>query len=510
MAQDRHHRQDERSGPRLGGPVDTPLAHPGSPSVEPRDSVGDLLRTTRERYGEDLPAVAQALRIRLAYLQAIESGRYQDLPGPTYAIGFLRTYAEFLGLDGRDIVRRFKEEVGGIERKPRLVFPTPMPEGKVPGGAVVLVSTLLVAAAYGVWFYLSDPEQQVADLVPPVPERLQALVGADGESAAPPAGGPSAAPEAAMVARAPLEAKPSRPVPAPVEPVEVVTLETERAAESPSGTDGEQTLVDVAMPSPVINSVNPVQVAEVNQDLAAGPGGPDAPLRATMARPTSRSDFGTGSSFGSDPSSAEAAEGEIGAESEAAAERLTLAEVVEAQPAEAAALDQPEQASAAEAAQTETAQTEPAETGTAEAETPASAAAAQSAGPDAALAFAASSDAIPAAPTMVQLSSLGTAREPQVYGADNEDARIVLRAVLDSWVQVRDRDDSLLLTRVLREGDSYHVPNRPGLVLLTGNAGGLQMVVDGKKLAPIGPVGSVRRDIPLDPDKLIADAAARR
>ncbi len=59
-------------------------------------------------------------------------------------------------------------------------------------------------------------------------------------------------------------------------------------------------------------------------------------------------------------------------------------------------------------------------------------------------------------------------------------------------------------TRIFRPGDVYLVPNRPGLTLMTGNAGGLEVIVDGKMIAPLGPEGAVRRDIVLDPAKLLA------
>ena len=96
---------------------------------EYRESVAQLLRRTREHYEQSLRDVAGGLRIRYVYLQAIEEGRYDDLPGPTYAIGFIRTYAEYLGLDSEETVRRFKEEVDNFDRQTGLVFPTPVPEG---------------------------------------------------------------------------------------------------------------------------------------------------------------------------------------------------------------------------------------------------------------------------------------------------------------------------------------------------------------------------------------------
>ncbi|MBF0305970.1 MAG: DUF4115 domain-containing protein, partial [Alphaproteobacteria bacterium] len=81
-------------------------------------------------------------------------------------------------------------------------------------------------------------------------------------------------------------------------------------------------------------------------------------------------------------------------------------------------------------------------------------------------------------------------------------SRVTLNAIEDCWIQVRDGDGKLLLTRLLRKGDSYSVPNQPGMSLMTGSAGALSISVDGKKAPPLGALGEVRRDIKLDPDKL--------
>src|SRR3546814_4257272 len=110
---------------------------------------------------------------------------------------------------------------------------------------------------------------------------------------------------------------------------------------------------------------------------------------------------------------------------------------------------------------------------------------------------------IPAAPeTDGSATAFLLNHQPTIYGEENTDARIVLRASQDAWVQVRDREGNLLLTRVLRVGDSYRVPNQADLTLLTGNAGGLEISVDGSALPPLGPVGAVRRNIPLEPEAL--------
>ena len=158
-----------------------PTAGWGEPSLgggDQRESVGERLKRERETYGLHLREVSESLRIRYAYLDAIERSAFDELPGPTYAVGFVRGYAQFLGLDDDRIVQRFKDESQGLKRDQELHFPEPVNEGKIPGGAILVLSIALIAAAYGAWAYLSDGERSVADLVPEVPESLQRMVGA--------------------------------------------------------------------------------------------------------------------------------------------------------------------------------------------------------------------------------------------------------------------------------------------------------------------------------------------
>lgn len=62
--------------------------------------VGEGLRARREELGLSLQQAQAATKIRVRYLQAIEEGRLRDLPAAVYARGFVRIYADFLGLDG--------------------------------------------------------------------------------------------------------------------------------------------------------------------------------------------------------------------------------------------------------------------------------------------------------------------------------------------------------------------------------------------------------------------------
>ncbi|MDG4591972.1 MAG: DUF4115 domain-containing protein [Defluviicoccus sp.] len=88
-------------------------------------------------------------------------------------------------------------------------------------------------------------------------------------------------------------------------------------------------------------------------------------------------------------------------------------------------------------------------------------------------------------------------------GDPAQNARIVLKARTDCWIEIKDTDSGkLVYARLLRAGDTYPVADRPGLRLLAGNAGGLDIMVDGKTLPPLGRPGAVVRNIALDPAKL--------
>src|SRR5690606_13898422 len=94
--------------------------------------VGEILRRGREHYNLSLNDVEAALRIRASQLGAIEQGRLDLLPGRVYAVGFVRAYAEYLGLDGGRIVQLFKAQSGESRKSPELHFPVAASESKVP------------------------------------------------------------------------------------------------------------------------------------------------------------------------------------------------------------------------------------------------------------------------------------------------------------------------------------------------------------------------------------------
>lgn len=343
---------------------DEPLA---APTPSPL-SVGTSLRNARGKTGKSLSEVATMLRIRQPYLLALEEGRHRDLPGGAYAIGFLRTYAEFLALDGEEMVRRFRAEASGdLNSRSELVFPSPVSEGRIPGGAVLFVGLLLAGLAYGGWYLLSSRDSSVAEMVPALPERLSSVLN---------------------------------------RPASVTGEAQPPAAEAPKPTEGEAAKPQEAAPA----------------DTAPTPASKDTEVVPPVEEDDSKA-----------------------AKAEPPKPEPAKTETTKVEP------PKPE-AAKAEPAKVEPAKTEPAK---------------------------------PAA-------------------TENADSRVQLSAAGDDcWIQVREMDGQLVMSKLLRKGDSYAVPNRSGLTLMVGNAGALDVLVDGKKAPSLGAAGQVRRDIRLDPDKLV-------
>ena len=80
--------------------------------------IGEVLRDARQRAGLELRDVEQRTKIRLKYLRALESEDWGELPTSAYAKGFLRTYAQLLGLDAEALVDEYRRQVEGTSGAP--------------------------------------------------------------------------------------------------------------------------------------------------------------------------------------------------------------------------------------------------------------------------------------------------------------------------------------------------------------------------------------------------------
>jgi cytoskeleton protein RodZ len=86
--------------------------------------------------------------------------------------------------------------------------------------------------------------------------------------------------------------------------------------------------------------------------------------------------------------------------------------------------------------------------------------------------------------------------------------RVVIRAVQSSWVMVTDADGKAIFDGVLKPGETFNVPDRPGLNLTTGNGNGIVLSLNGNELPKIASgAPRVVRNISLDPDRLAAGSA---
>lgn len=188
--------------------------------------VGEELREARLTLGASVENMAEHLRINRRYIHALEEGRLKDLPGPAYAVGFVRSYAGALGLDADEAVRRFRDVTGGATTKPgELVFPEPVPSRGVPAGALVVVGAVLAVGAYVAWYNWSGSGNRVVDAVPPVPSRLD-VAAPDAPRPREGAGAPAtgAGPTQAVAAPSPATApSPAPSVPAPAAAAAVPT-----------------------------------------------------------------------------------------------------------------------------------------------------------------------------------------------------------------------------------------------------------------------------------------------
>jgi cytoskeleton protein RodZ len=113
--------------------------------------IGSSLKDARLRQGIDLAEAELATKIRSKYLQALEEERFDVLPAQTYVKGFLRSYADFLGLEGQLYVDEFNSRyVSGDDEtavRPRRSYTSPRAHRRVESRALVIALVAIASAA---------------------------------------------------------------------------------------------------------------------------------------------------------------------------------------------------------------------------------------------------------------------------------------------------------------------------------------------------------------------------
>ena len=123
--------------------------------------IGHSLRAARERQGIGLPEAELATKIRAKYIRALEEEDFDALPADTYARGFLRTYADYLGLDGEIYVDEYASRFHNAEwedepRSARTGRAGRGASGRSSAGRFVLALAgigVVVALIFGAWMY---------------------------------------------------------------------------------------------------------------------------------------------------------------------------------------------------------------------------------------------------------------------------------------------------------------------------------------------------------------------
>lgn len=146
------------------------------------NKVGALLKDMRLRKNLKLTDISKKLCIRKFYLEAIEESRYQDIPEFPYGIGFIRSYADFLGLNSSNIIELYKEETESKPDKDIFVL-EPQAEATVPSKKYLLVSLLALVLIYVLW---SVYNSRVTAFTEEMPEEILPAAAVGDSSAAQP------------------------------------------------------------------------------------------------------------------------------------------------------------------------------------------------------------------------------------------------------------------------------------------------------------------------------------
>jgi hypothetical protein len=111
--------------------------------------IGDSLREARTRRGFTPADVHKAIRIRERYLTALEEERWDMLPGEAYTKGFLRTYAEYLGLNGQLYIDEYNARIArhDEEAPPFVPQPAAVEDHRAGRGILVTLVAVLVVGA---------------------------------------------------------------------------------------------------------------------------------------------------------------------------------------------------------------------------------------------------------------------------------------------------------------------------------------------------------------------------
>jgi cytoskeleton protein RodZ len=130
--------------------------------------IGSTLREVRIRRGVELAQVDADTHIRRKYLEALEGDRFDVLPGEAYVRGFLRTYADYLGLDSDLFVDEYNARFAPPEEPLPQLVGRRRAQHRLPARGTVVVLLAIALVAVVAWrFDSSEPREPAPAGVPP-------------------------------------------------------------------------------------------------------------------------------------------------------------------------------------------------------------------------------------------------------------------------------------------------------------------------------------------------------
>lgn len=123
------------------------------------ETLGELLRNERESQSLELAQIAAKLCIRESYLEALEKGDYKAFPALVYGAGFLRSYANYLGLNEKETARMFKKETVDLDEE-QAEAPSISHKNVIPSSKLLKILTFVILLSGAVSFCVLTPSQK--------------------------------------------------------------------------------------------------------------------------------------------------------------------------------------------------------------------------------------------------------------------------------------------------------------------------------------------------------------
>ena len=415
------------------------------------DQIGAELNAARLAKGIQINDLSQHLRISRHQLKSIEAGEFDALPGPTYAAGYLRSFALEVGLDPVALTQRYRALLNVEDKGPTYSFPVDTQRPQRSGAMLASILVIFAVGGYGAWYAIGKPDVLTAltgDSQPEIAVRPQIestatepddLANRDAE--------PNRDAEQTNLAASPVPSLPDSQMPVgPEDEATSTAATTITESTAPLATSSEIELAEDA---------GSAQLPVLESDLASVPAVEGDTLNPVATGPTDET--------GADNALAAITATGTGTE--------TGTETVADGTGERAAAD----GTATDGTAADTMTTT--------------------------LAAGMTDDRlVTGTPDSSISSQIGTGvafarqRVP--------DMEITLRATGASWVEIIRNNGEEVMAKLMRNGETYMIDSRDRLYLSTGNAGGLEIVFSDGTARSIGESGEILRDLLLDVDKL--------